>query len=247
MSGQRVLIVDDDPSILRMVTLLLEKFGYVIDSARDGQAALALVARATPDLVITDVNMPRMDGWALVRELRSRPATSFTPVIFLTAQSGDDDRMLGFRLGADDYLAKPFNFEELKTKVRNILRRAAALESKTRAAEAVSSPTGLRGNLRDLGLASLLMLLEMEKKTGYLAVQGAVHARIAVRDGRLVGAEIPGWPRPRGVDLLLAVLAWADGTFEFVSAAVEGEDTVQVSTTHILLEAARLADEKKKA
>src|SRR5262245_38943485 len=95
-----VLVADDDAWILRMVSTVLEKRGYSVETALDGEDALQRALAHTPDLLITDVMMPRMDGWALVRRLRSHEGLALLPVIFLTALSSEDDRIRGFRLGA---------------------------------------------------------------------------------------------------------------------------------------------------
>ena len=97
--AERILIVDDDPWILRMVSTLLEKRGYAIFTAGDGEEALGRAEEVKPDLVVTDVMMPKMDGWELVRELRARPHLALIPVLFLTALNGEEDRLRGFRLG----------------------------------------------------------------------------------------------------------------------------------------------------
>src|SRR5262245_37423549 len=106
MTPERILIVDDDPWILRMVSALLGKRGYPVVTATDGQEGLAVAEKILPDLIISDVMMPKMDGWAMVKVLRSRADLAIIPVIFLTALGGEDDRIKGFRLGADDYLPK---------------------------------------------------------------------------------------------------------------------------------------------
>src|SRR6185295_9148076 len=121
--AERILIVDDDPWILRMVSTLLEKRGYGIFTAQDGEEGLRRAEEIKPDLVITDVMMPKMDGWELVRAMRARPPLALTPVLFLTALSGEEDRIRGFRLGADDFLPKPFRFEELDLRVANALKK----------------------------------------------------------------------------------------------------------------------------
>jgi DNA-binding response OmpR family regulator len=139
-----VLVADDDTWILRMIATVLEKRGYTVDTASDGEEAMALAERRPPDLLITDVMMPRMDGWTLVRHLRIRPAFVSLPVIFLTALATEDDRIRGFRLGADDYMSKPFRFEELDLRVTKTLRRAAGAAQQTR--EQLSSPS-IRGDL----------------------------------------------------------------------------------------------------
>src|SRR4051812_27168551 len=167
----RILVVDDDAWILRMVTSVLEKRGYVVETAVDGEDGINKAIARVPDLVICDVMMPRKDGWTLVKTLRSRPEFAFVPVIFLSALGSDEDRIRGFRLGADDYMPKPFRFEELDLRVANAIRRRQAMEASTRAqvksAVAKQEPTkegGLRGGLDQIGLASLLTVLEMEKK-----------------------------------------------------------------------------------
>src|SRR5690242_14838955 len=157
----RVLIVDDDPWILRMVSTLLEKRGYAISTASDGEEGLMRADQLRPDLIITDVMMPKLDGWSLVRALRSRAELALVPVIFLTALGGEEDRIKGFRLGADDYLPKPFRFEELDLRVANALRRRIQLEQATKEqVKAVPPPTakeqpGLAGQLDQIGLSSL--------------------------------------------------------------------------------------------
>lgn len=120
-----VLVADDDAWILRMVATVLEKRGYTVETAADGEEALRRALARAPDLLITDVMMPRMDGWALVRQLRAHAQLAMLPVVFLTALTSEDDRIRGFRLGADDYVAKPFHLEEVLARIRALLRRSA--------------------------------------------------------------------------------------------------------------------------
>ncbi len=124
-----------------MVTTVLKKRGYDVDTAPDGEQAYERALSNPPDLLITDVMMPNVDGWALVRRMREHPALRHIPVIFLTALSSDDDRIHGFRLGADDYLPKPFRFEELDLRVARTLRRTQpAADSDDGAARPASAP-----------------------------------------------------------------------------------------------------------
>jgi DNA-binding response OmpR family regulator len=123
----RLLIVDDDPTLLRFLKEYFEREGFSVDSAAGGQPALRLLYANRPDLVIVDVMMPGMDGWevtARVRELAD------TPVIMLTAKSGEADKLRGFRLGVDDYVTKPFSLAELGARVAAVLTRAAASREK---------------------------------------------------------------------------------------------------------------------
>ena len=182
----RILVADDDPWILRMIANVLGKRGYDVEVASDGEDALEKAIASTPDLLITDVMMPKMDGWTLVKALRARAEMAFLPVVFLTGLSSDDDRIRGFRLGADDYMAKPFRFEELDLRVARTLNRARMVHQVARESIGVEEPPvappvavdpessevhfGLLGRLEQVGLSALLTLLEMERKTGVLIV-----------------------------------------------------------------------------
>jgi CheY-like chemotaxis protein len=238
-----VLVADDDAWILRMVSTVLEKRGYSVETALDGEDALQRALARTPDLLITDVMMPRMDGWSLVRRLRSHEGLALLPVIFLTALSSEDDRIRGFRLGADDYVTKPFRFEELDLRVAKTLRRALAVQETREHLGGV----GLRGDLAQVGLSSLLILIEMERKTGLLQLRApnGPSAQILVRDGKVVHARLDDDDEPVDAECVYYLLTWGAGEFEFVMCLVEGNDRVNVSTTHLLMEGARLMDESR--
>jgi DNA-binding response OmpR family regulator len=122
--GPRVVVVDDEDSILEFVELGLRYEGFEVELARDGPAALEAVARRRPDLVILDLNLPGLDGLEVCRRLRQR---SDVPIIMLTARGEVDERVEGLEAGADDYLPKPFKFKELIARVRAVLRRQTSL------------------------------------------------------------------------------------------------------------------------
>ncbi len=123
--AQRILVVDDDPQIVRLVRSYLEQAGYVVLTANDGEAAIHTLKRERPDLVVLDLMLPKRDGWAVTRWLRSQETLAATPLLMVTARIADEDKLLGLELGADDYLTKPFNPREVVARVRAILRRAA--------------------------------------------------------------------------------------------------------------------------
>ncbi|NPV69480.1 MAG: response regulator transcription factor [Firmicutes bacterium] len=120
--AERVLIVDDEESIVRLVSFNLKKEGYTVLEARDGSDAVSVIEAANPDLVLLDVMLPEMNGLDVFRAIRSRGKE--TPVIFLTARDSEIDRVLGLELGADDYITKPFSPRELTARVRAVLRRS---------------------------------------------------------------------------------------------------------------------------
>lgn len=120
---KRVLVVDDEPDIVTLVTYNLKKDGYAVTSASDGGAALGLIRKSLPDLVVLDLMLPGIHGLELCRILRSDPRTRGIPVIMLTAKGDEPDRVQGLEAGADDYLAKPFSPRELIARVKAVLRR----------------------------------------------------------------------------------------------------------------------------
>jgi DNA-binding response OmpR family regulator len=121
MKGSRVLVIDDEADIRELLRGLLERAGYIVDEAPDGRAGLRQFYADPPDLVLLDVGMPHLDGWATLERLRD---LSDVPVIMLTARSGELDRVRGLTRGADDYVAKPFGRQELLARVQALLRRA---------------------------------------------------------------------------------------------------------------------------
>jgi DNA-binding response OmpR family regulator len=123
MTGQSILIVDDEPNIREIVALYLERAGFQVQVAGDGRAALQALTAALPDLVILDIMLPGIDGLEITRRLRSEGST---PVILLTARREEADRVEGLELGADDYVVKPFSPQELVSRVRAVLRRTQA-------------------------------------------------------------------------------------------------------------------------
>ncbi len=122
MAATKILIVDDDPTLLRFVADYLAKEGFSVGTADRGQAALRTFYAERPDLVVLDVMMPGMDGWEVCARIRE---LADTPIILLTAKTGEADKLRGFRLGADDYVTKPFSLAELGARVRALLTRTA--------------------------------------------------------------------------------------------------------------------------
>jgi two-component system alkaline phosphatase synthesis response regulator PhoP len=125
MTGERILIVDDEPNIVQLARLYLERDGYKVDSAGDGRSALASVEHHPPALLVLDIMLPELDGLEVCRRLRA--AGNPLPILMLTARDEDVDKILGLELGADDYLTKPFNPRELVARVKAILRRGERL------------------------------------------------------------------------------------------------------------------------
>ena len=122
MSSELILLVDDEPSIVQLARMYLERENFRVEAAGDGEAALEAVRRLSPQLVVLDVMLPKLDGLEVCRRLRAE--NNPVAIIILTARDEDIDKILGLELGADDYLTKPFNPRELVARIKAILRRA---------------------------------------------------------------------------------------------------------------------------
>ncbi len=127
--AKRLLVVDDDPGLLLAVSETLRAEGYDVSTARRGSDALVHVAHTLPDLIISDIRMPGMDGYQLVRNLRSNARTRLVPIVFLTAKDETSDRIQGFRTGVDAYITKPFEPDELAAIVAGIISRVERTHS----------------------------------------------------------------------------------------------------------------------
>ena len=137
-AGERVLVVDDEPDILALVTYHLARAGYRISTATTGTEALQAAREEQPSLVVLDLMLPELSGFEVLEHMRGDKALADTPVLMLTARRDEPDRVKGLSLGADDYLVKPFSPQELVLRVRNILRRTRGVATE-------------RGNLLTIG------------------------------------------------------------------------------------------------
>ncbi|MBE9128884.1 MULTISPECIES: response regulator transcription factor [unclassified Coleofasciculus] len=137
-----ILVADDNLGTRLSVSDYLEMSGYSVVTAEDGQEALSLIDTYHPHLIVTDINMPKMDGYALVQKVRQKPAFRLLPVIFLTERSSTEERIRGYQLGCDLYLPKPFEMKELGAVIRNLLERSQIVQTELRfsSTEAVQTP-----------------------------------------------------------------------------------------------------------
>ena len=128
----KILIVDDDANICELLRLYLEKDGFDTVVANDGEQAVEYASKYSPDLILLDIMLPKLDGWQVCREIRK---TSETPIIMLTAKGETFDKILGLELGADDYVSKPFNTKEVIARIKAVLRRTNDSDKGTQISE----------------------------------------------------------------------------------------------------------------
>jgi DNA-binding response OmpR family regulator len=242
----RVLVVDDETDMRTMLDAVLRRAGFEVESAADGQDALEAATARPPDLVITDILMPRLDGWQLCRRLRAQRATAAVPIIFLSLRSRAPDRIHGLQLGADDFIPKPFDTRELIARIRAVLKRAA--QAAVSRAEA-----GISGNLRDMSLVDIAQVLDLGRKTARVRVAAPAPpadpdaepepgGALWFENGALTHAARGA---ATGTAALVRLLTQAEGRFEIVLGVAPPARTLSGTTQELLLQALRISDEAR--
>jgi len=221
--------------------LALAGFGHRVTEAEHGLDALGKALREPPDLVLTDVTMPVMDGWQLLRLLRARDATKRVPVVFMSTLASERDRIRGYQLGVDDYLEKPMAPGEIVARVMRVVMRT---RWEGMAAASQFEDDAMNGDLGQVSLASLLAFAEAERRSAWVTIHHAHRrAQIGLREGVIVQVHVNDAAAPGSlVERMLWVLDWTEGRFTLREADVEGgEESVGVQMT--LMEHARRKDE----
>lgn len=229
----RAVVAEGSTRMLERLATGLGGQGFAVESAQNGAEAYAACLERPPDVVLAAEDMPIMDGWILVRRLQAHPMLVDVPVVLMTDRTGDMARLEAYRLGVKDVLEKPFTDEEVALR----LRGAAAQRRRT--AEHVI----LRGKIHEVGLATLLSLLDFEHKSGMLIlIRPGDIATLYVADGQVVKVDpVQEGESPR--EALFRLLDWDQGRFEFLMSDVVGRDEIDLPTSHVLIEHARLRDE----
>src|SRR6516165_9780356 len=171
VAKQKLLLVDADPRSVRVLEVSLKKAGDSVTTATDGLDALAKIESLTPDLVLSDTRLPKLDGYTLVRKLKERAEWSQIPIVFLTSQKSIEDKIRGLELGVEDYLTKPIFVRELIARVNLLLAR------RTREGIAFKHPTTTNagrtrfsGSVADMNVVDLLQTFEVSRKSGIVHI-----------------------------------------------------------------------------
>lgn len=171
--SKRLLVVDDEPNLLRAVAACLKAENYEVTTARSAHEALMHLAESVPDLIISDIRMPGMDGYKLARQLRASQRTALVPIVFLTAKDEIADRIEGFRAGVDAYLTKPFEPDELIAVVNGILTRVERTHSQI--ARLLSPTSAEEASIQDEALT------DAEKRVALAVSRGLSNKEIAAK------------------------------------------------------------------
>jgi diguanylate cyclase (GGDEF)-like protein len=196
-AGKRILVVDDDRNLRKIIQTNLELAGYDVSTAPNGEEALKLLDAMHPDLVVLDVMMPLMDGYEVARRIRRHPANTHVPIIMLTAKSEVEDKLAGFEAGADDYITKPFGPQELLARVRAKIRRVevdASLSPLTRLPGNLAIEAELRRRIA-AGEPFAVLYLDLDNFKAFNDVYGFTHGDEAIQ---LVASSAVDAVRRRG-------------------------------------------------
>jgi DNA-binding response OmpR family regulator len=236
---KKILIVDDNDTVRTLLKMSLKSERFVVLEASDGLSALDIVNVEKPDLIISDILMPNMDGFEFCRKVRETSPVPTVPFIFLSSLGEVSTELRGYRTGADDYLVKSnLKRPELLAKVESMLEKGQEYKKIESSIE-----DGMVGKLSDLSIIEVIQLLGMNKKNGTLRVsKDEALGQIYFSNGQIVHSEFKDL---RGEEAVYSLSEWTTGVFKFEPVEVNVEQTIQTSTMNIIMECCRLLDEKQ--
>ncbi|MFQ3582417.1 MAG: response regulator [Chloracidobacterium sp.] len=223
-----ILIVDDEPGILNVLETSLRALGCQILTAANGRIACDLIKAHQPAIIISDLNMPEMDGSQLFEWLRSQPDHMHVPFVCLSSADSEAERMAAFDMGVEDYWSKPFRPMEVRHRVKRLLKR-------------VRPPVDLQGKLSQVSLPEVVQMLETGRRTGLLLLtHQSEEAKLYFRDGSILDVE---YGAARAERAFFRLVGWTTGNFTFRSVAVNREPVMSLNPQQLLMEAFRRFDE----
>ena len=237
--GKKILIVDDNPNVLKLLNISLNKAGYEVVEAENGEMAYEVANKEQPDIIISDIMMPQMDGIELCWMIRESSTIPLVPFIFLTSFDDSEMEIRGFRAGADDYLNKPIDRKELLERVEELLNRKDKLKT---IEDSTENKKAFSGDLKDLSIVELVQMLNLNKKSGVLKINAAGKGEIHLKNGDLYAANTD---KKSGEDAIYELVTYNEGLFDFVVSEEEVEKNINNSTMNVIMEACRIMDENR--
>jgi DNA-binding response OmpR family regulator len=237
----RILIVEDEPGMIELLSVALEDEGFIISIANNGQQGLQKVETEDPDLIISDVMMPDMNGYEFCEQLRQNPKTASIPFIFLTAKKDVSDRVRGLNLGADDYISKPFHVVEVVARIKTLMMRVKRTKASAPVASAPEVDADFSGDLQKISIGEVVQTIALTKKNGRLVVTfDNKQGEVFFHEGIVTYAEVE---RKKGEEGVYRLLAWKNGQFRFEVGADAKTQNVQKTAESLLMEGMRRLDE----
>jgi len=238
VAKRSLLLVDGDARSLRVLEVSLKKAGFLVTTATNGRDALEKVRIARPDLILSDTEMPEMDGFELCRALKADAELAVIPMVFLTGQNAIEHKIRGLELGVDEYLTKPIYIKEILTRIRILLQK-----KERTSIEAKRDPnTRFAGSLADMGVVDIIQTIEVSRKSGlvHFSAEEGRQATLYFRSGKVIDAEAS---HLQGEEAVYRLLTWSEGEFELLFRTVRRKETITNSTQALLMEGMRRLDE----
>ncbi len=238
---KKILIVDDSAVVLATLKDRFEEEGFDVILARNGIEGLKKAVEEHPDLIISDIIMPQMDGWEFCEYVRANPETTSIPFIFLTQEKEAPSKIKGFSIGADDYITKPFSKEEILIRAKSIIKKTEAI------LEASRKKSDLFGSVKALPLFDLLQMFSFSKKTCTIKVERKNEkGEIYFRGGEIIDSKAS---EKDGISALYEILSWEDATFTLTPLEenmLNLPKKIARGVDELLLDFARIMDEKNR-
>ncbi|MCP4687783.1 MAG: response regulator, partial [Desulfobacterales bacterium] len=236
---KKVLIVDDDPVMRMSLDSTLSEAGYETVHVGDGLEALEKVREIDPDVVLSDIVMPRLDGYELHKRLRQNSETADIPFLFLSVKSEPSDQLKGLQMGADDYVTKPFKIKDLIARMEKVMKSAERMRS-------FRSQAVFSGSLAQMDMGDVLQVVELNYKSGELVLRSARGKKIGsafFQDGRLINAVKN---QLTGLEAFYDLIAEGDAFFEFFGREVDAAEEITQSNMAVLLDGKLIIDEGRR-
>jgi CheY-like chemotaxis protein len=236
-----ILVVDDDPNICLILSAAIKTIGCQVITANHGVDAMDKALRLRPNLIISDLLMPRMDGSQLFSKLQEYPETNTIPFVCLTSRGQEEEKLAAFQKGVEDYWVKPFSIGEVTLRIKRLLKRQIQTMEKELASSG-SIPVELSGSLSEMTPADLLRFLEAKRKTGVLQLKnGAAEGFLLFQGGMVSDAH---YANLMGEPALFTLLNWTEGSFSFQSQPISSPRTVIAGTDEIMARMMQRYDEE---
>jgi DNA-binding response OmpR family regulator len=232
----KALIVDDDPLLVMYLKLHFSDIGIEAEGAGDGIEALEKINIFEPDIILSDIMMPRMDGYDLQKQLRKNPDTENIPLIFLTTKNDISDQLTGFSMGVDDYVCKPFEIHDLVRRMQRAIKRAEQIRC-------FRTKADFSGNLSQIAWTDIFQLIELNRNTGelhFLSLEREYIGRTFFSNGKLVNAQMGHF---EAEEAFYALMTIQEGFFEFISKTIDVSPLIKRSNSSIFLKGSRMVEE----
>lgn len=233
----KILTVDDDHNILKLLEISLTKAGYDVITVDNAEEAIGIASEQKPDLIISDISMPEMDGIEFCWMIREKSDVPLTPFIFLSSLRDPDFEIRGFRAGADDFLSKPIDRADLLNHVGALINRSKKLTDMDNSPKETSENKGFSGDVSELSLVEIFQLISINKRSGTLKMGDSM---VFFKDGNIIKATHEGWANENAINEMVKLKT---GTFQFVNMPISIEPEITTNTMHLIVEACRLMDE----